>query len=96
MDQGRNGIEHNLHLFPLTRAMIFSRSCQAMTEIIVTSIGNDAAYYSMRAQEELEKARRAKARGDVPKTVAAYSELAVRYQAKAALAGGSRTDTFPR
>jgi len=76
--------------------MLTFRSNPAMTEIIVTKIVSDAAYYSMRAQEELEKARQAKARGDVPKMVAAHSELAVRYQAKAALIGGYRTDAFPR
>ncbi|WP_051749907.1 hypothetical protein [Sphingobium chlorophenolicum] len=62
----------------------------------MTRIVSDAAYYSMRAQEELEKARQAKARGDVPRMVAAHSELAVRYQAKAALIGGCRTDAFTR
>ena len=53
----------------------------------MTRICDDAAYYRARAQEELRKAQEGKARGDAPTMIATHSELAVRYQAKAALIG---------
>lgn len=82
-----NDFQNNLIIFSLPEAMISCLFSSVTTEKSVTKIKNDAAYYKARAQEELRKAQAAKMRGDTPAMIATHSELAVRYQAKAALMG---------